>query len=115
VDNRLLEADHCANGISSDRGNAVYIFKGADARVQDIRGDLFDPFVTAAVIGFDTGRAEFRVDFLPPGDFAVVFTCDAVLDDPGRDDRFQIEFSDGFNVRIDSQLTTQVTTQVTIH
>jgi hypothetical protein len=109
VDNRLLEADDCTNDVFNDRGNAVFIFRGANAPVQDIRNDLLDPFTSALITRLDTGLVEFRAGFLPPGDFTVVFTCDSLLDHPLLNDELEVNFSDAFNVRIESGQTTRVT------
>ncbi|MCW8194045.1 DUF4382 domain-containing protein [Proteobacteria bacterium 005FR1] len=107
VDNRLLDVHDCAGALAG--GSAIYVFAGVNAPIQDIRDDLFDPFATAEVTGFDTGLSQFRVDFLPPGDFTVVFTCDALLDDPALDDSLRVDFSSGFEARIEAGQSTRIT------
>lgn len=106
VDRSLIENDRCANGILHDRGNAVFVFGGRNAALQDIRSDLNDPIATAPVSPHSaTAQHEFRVDFLPRGDFTVVFTCDSSLDHPGIDNRLDVTFSEPFNVSIEAQTT----------
>lgn len=104
VDPSLVETDRCANGIMHDRGNAVYLFRGRNAPVQDIRDDSLDPLATAPVLA-DRARREFRFrfEFLPAGDFTAVFTCDAALDHPLRSDTIEVEFSNPFNVTLEAR------------
>jgi len=60
---------------------AVYVFDNGDA-VDDLDG-TGDP-VTSAKVSND-GVYSYTVAFLPEGDYSIAFTCDADIDDPGKD------------------------------
>jgi len=60
---------------------AVYVFDSGDA-VDDLDG-TGDP-VTSARVPND-GTYSYTVAFLPEGEYSIAFTCDADIDDPGKD------------------------------
>ena len=90
----LLEQNTCTNDPGGDRGNAVYVYSGANAVAGDIHlnqsGEslsLNNP-VTAVPVqqNTNTGVYEYRVDFLPEGDYTLALTCQALNDDPALQD-----------------------------
>jgi hypothetical protein len=63
---------------------AVYVYQG-DVTPTDVDivapADRVQPFATALVgLNSTSGRYDFTVGFLPPGEYTVAFTCDAQLD-----------------------------------
>ncbi|MEN8206048.1 MAG: DUF4382 domain-containing protein [Pseudomonadota bacterium] len=64
-----------------DYVGAVYVFNNGDA-VDDVDG-IGDP-VTSARVPND-GNFAYTAAFLPEGDYSVAFTCDANIDDNGKD------------------------------
>ncbi len=69
----------CSDNLESV--GAVYVFDIADS-VDDVDG-TGDP-ITSATVPND-GTYSYMVAFLPEGDYRVVFTCDADMDDNARD------------------------------
>jgi hypothetical protein len=68
-------------------GNAVYIFTGHNAAIDDVDGKAPDPFDSAiAHLNADSGLYEYRIWNLPVGNYTVAFTCQAGEDDPATDD-----------------------------
>lgn len=63
-----------------DTNTAVYIYRGHDATLQDIRGNDRDPVATALVGAEDRDR--YRATFLTPGAYTVSLTCQANNDHP---------------------------------
>jgi hypothetical protein len=101
VETELVENPACANGDSNDVGNAVYLYAGADAVVQDMRGDDNDPLTMATVeYDGDSNNWVFKIGFVPFGDYTVAFTCDAALDSDGEYNSDAMSLSDGFNVTV---------------
>ena len=82
-----------------ETGNAVYVFSGADAELDDIDNQAPEP-ITTALLTFNasTGEYDYEVGFLPEGDYTVAYTCMADLDDPETDD--VISFSQVSNVSV---------------
>ncbi len=104
VEEDFVLDNNCDNGSNNDTGNAVYIFEGSDAAVQDIFGTSSqNPITTAKVTYNDTDEEyEFVVGFLEAGSYTVAFTCDARRDTPNIDEVEEsiMEFSNGVNVTI---------------
>jgi len=79
-----------AEGCSDDlpeTGNAVYVFNGADALLDDIDDNDPEPVTTALLsLNTNTGNYDYEVGFLPAGNYTVAYTCMADLDDPETDD-----------------------------
>ena len=70
-----------------ETGNAVYVFSGFDAEVDDIDDVLPEPITTALMtLNTETGMYDYEVGFLPQGNYTVVYTCMADLDNPEVDD-----------------------------
>lgn len=93
IDPALTLAANCSDN-NSVTGNAVYVFAGFDAVLDDIDNQLPEPVTTALV----TSTYEYEVGFLPQGDYTVAYTCMADLDDPENDD--VIEFQSVTNITV---------------
>jgi hypothetical protein len=106
-------------------GNAVYVYRGLDQTPGDIdavddaddNNQEADPVATAKVSQDDqTGKFEYVVSFLSPGDYTVAFTCQADWDQipnpGGTDDEKEanddIIFQDPQNAVVEAQKTTVV-------
>ncbi len=89
VDGSLLVAGSCSD---SDwlTYNAVYVFKGHDARLTDIKpGNSNGDLVTTAKISWDEASMShvYEAGFLPAGDYTIALTCNADRDDPEKNDK----------------------------
>lgn len=88
-----------------DTGNAIYVFNGADAELDDIDNQLPEPVTTALLsLNPGTGDYDYEVGFLPEGEYTVAYTCMAEQDDPEADDL--IVFSQVSNASVVNPLTT---------
>lgn len=102
----LVNNVNCSNGDNNDTGNAVYLFSGNDALIQDIQGNDADPMASAKVAyNPKTKLYEFTIGYVPVGDYTVAFTCDASLDINTEDNTADnskgndiVSFSTGVNV-----------------
>ena len=72
-----------------DYFGAVYVFKSEDV-VDDVDG-IGDPVTSARV--HNDGTYAYTVAFLDEGDYSIAFTCDANIDDSGKD--ADIDITDG--------------------
>ncbi|MDH5424964.1 MAG: DUF4382 domain-containing protein [Gammaproteobacteria bacterium] len=98
IDSALTLAENCSDGIS-ETGNAVYVFTGFDAELDDVDHQEPNPFTTALMtFNTDTGFYDYEVGFIPVGDYTVAYTCMADLDDPETNDL--IEFQSATNVSV---------------
>ncbi len=86
IDATLTTGVDCSDDLP-ETGNAVYVFAGADAVVDDIGGALAEP-ITTALMTFNTttGMYDYEVGFLPQGSYTVAYTCMADQDNPEVDD-----------------------------
>lgn len=84
-------ANHCASddSVELDVGNVVYVFEAA-ATPDDVDG-ADDPVATVEATRATTGDYTYRT-LIAPGDYTVVFSCEAGNDDPTEDD--EITFLD---------------------
>ncbi len=96
VDSSLFDTESdCADKEDPTAGNIVYLYEGielgtanladmfdADESATDIPAQAIAPYAVVAVMetGVDSWAYEFA--YLPAGDYTLVFTCDAVEDDP---------------------------------
>lgn len=121
VDEVLLTGSSCSDNDPAT-GNAVYVYEGSIENPGDIHADpgsgTAAPFATA-VVKYDmtAGEGRYVVDFLPPGDYTVAFTCRADherLPDPdaGTDgERFavdELDFQHPQNAMVEVRKTTPV-------
>jgi hypothetical protein len=95
VDMTLLDVNNsrCTDPDPDLTGNAVYIFDGADALLDDIASPDADgrpgPFATDRVdLNIDSGNYEYNFAYLLPGTYTIAFTCSTSADDEGSDDDF---------------------------
>lgn len=99
IDAALTTGVDCSDA-DPETGNAVYVFAGADAVVDDIGGQLSEPVTTALMtLNTETGLYDYEVGFLPQDNYTVAYTCMADLDNPEDDDA--IIFQSTVNVSVD--------------
>ncbi|WP_231871779.1 hypothetical protein, partial [Oleiphilus sp. HI0079] len=90
--------------------NAVYLFTGEDATIQDLQGNAGDPLASATVTyNNDTSNYEFELGFIPAGPYTAAFTCDASIDINDDNEFASMIFSNSYNVSIVSKQTTTLT------
>jgi hypothetical protein len=108
VDDALLMAPDCNNDLAEDRGNAVYVFEGADVIPADIAGTDSDPLATAIVALDDqaAGAYAYSVPYLSPGTYTVAFTCQGLAENPEAPDG--LVFVQPQNATVTDRQTTQV-------
>ena len=100
VDSSLTLGTDCSDDDPAT-GNAVYVFSGIDAQLDDIDGQSPDPVTTALLtLNAETGLYDYEVGFIPAGSYTVAFTCMADLDNPEVDDA--IVFVQSENVLVDT-------------
>ena len=81
----LTDAKDCSD-TDPETGNAVYLFKGFNAKPDDF-GSLGEAEYSAFVtLNPATGKYEYEFGFIPFGDYTAAFTCMADLDEPDIDD-----------------------------
>ena len=95
----LIEDVACNNGDNNDTGNAVYLFSGSDAAIQDLQGNATDVLTSATVTyNMNTSAYEFEIGYVPLGEYVIAFTCDATLDIYNEDNTDVMAFSSAFPV-----------------
>ena len=100
IDAALTTGANCSDQ-DPKTGNAVYVFAGHDASVDDIDKISPDPVTTALMsLNVQTGNYDYEVGFLPAGNYTVAYTCMADLDDPEVDDA--ILFQSVTNAAVDA-------------
>jgi hypothetical protein len=102
VDPSLMTDGSCTNGATHDIGNAVYLYTGHDATLDDIDGGDGDPLVSANI---NLTNNTYTIGFLTPGDYTVAFTCQGADDDPEEED--EIDFVGAANVTIAANATSE--------
>lgn len=106
VDAALVNDAGCSDA-DPETGNAVYVYEGADATVDDI-GSANEPLTTAMVkLNDGTGDYEYEIGYLNEGEYTIAFTCEADLDfaaddvdDPDQLADDVIAFSTPVNVEV---------------
>lgn len=100
----LIEDASCNNGDNNDQGNAIYLFSGSDAELQDIQTNAGDPLASATVV-YDGEQQQYRytLGFVPYGDYSVTFTCNSSLDNADEDNSALMNFSPAVNVSLNDQ------------
>jgi hypothetical protein len=93
-------------------GNAVYVFEGMDAVLDDVAdldepGDGVDGPLTSDVVDLneETGDYEYHLMFLLPGTYTLAFTCSATADG-AVDDDYPAPSDSGFD--FDAQINVDV-------
>ena len=111
VADSLVEDVNCVNnGTNNDMGNAVYLFTGEDATIQDLQGNAGDPLASATVaLNNETSDYEFELGFIPAGPYTTVFTCDASIDINSEDNLAAMNFSNSYNLNIVANQTETLT------
>lgn len=106
VDPTLLEGENCSD-VDPLTGNAVYLFEGFEATLDDIDSIEPEP-ITSALVSFNEGTGEFdyEIGFVLAGDYTVALSCNADLDDPEVDNP-EVTFEAGQDVTVTvDQVTT---------
>ncbi|HSW11324.1 MAG TPA: DUF4382 domain-containing protein [Solimonas sp.] len=105
VDESYVSAGACA-GIGDD-GYAVYLFEGQRTAGSDFFADADDNPVVSASVLRNAGESDYRYAFrgLTEGDYTLVFTCQADLDDP--ESRQTLVFREPVAVEIEAGSETQ--------
>ena len=86
VDSALVTDASCTNGPNHDMGNAVYLYAGSGAVVDD-EGSAAPPLASALVtLDTDSGEYRYTIGFVAEGPYTVAFSCQAADDDPTTDD-----------------------------
>jgi hypothetical protein len=94
----LVTDESCTNGVDHDMGNAVYLYAGFGAVVDD-EGSANAPLASAIVtLDPDTQEYRYEIGFVAAGPYTVAFTCQAADDDPVTDD--QIAFVGAADVAV---------------
>lgn len=93
-------------------GNAVYVFEGMDAVLDDVAdaeepGDEFAGPLTSDVVDLneENGDYEYHLMFLLPGTYTLAFTCSAMADGAGDDD-YPTPSESGFD--FDAQINVEI-------
>lgn len=98
IDAALTTGTDCSDQ-DPKTGNAVYVFSGFDAEVDDIDDVLPEPITTALMkLNKKTGLYDYEVGFLPQGNYTVAYTCMADLDNPEVDDAIVFQSTANVNV-----------------
>lgn len=86
VSESLVTDAGCTNGPNHDYGNAVYLYVGHGATVDDV-GSANEP-LASALVSFDEDSGEYRyeIGFVAAGPYTIAFTCQAADDAPDVDD-----------------------------
>ncbi|MDH5632852.1 MAG: DUF4382 domain-containing protein [Gammaproteobacteria bacterium] len=83
----LLTDPAMCSDADPNTGNVVYVFEGANVVPDDIDGRASEPLTSGNVVfNAGSGEYEYKIGFLPYGDYTVAFSCNADLDQPESDD-----------------------------
>lgn len=103
VDPAIISAE-CADPLET---GAVYLYSGFDATLADVQGIEGDPLTTALVSDADNpGVYTYEIGFVEAGDYTLVYTCDADIDDPEVAD--VLDFVGATNVTVEVDQVSQV-------
>lgn len=80
-----INSERCLAAEPPLTGNAVYVFEGLDATLDDIADEESDDAggpLTSDVVDMNdtTGEFEYHLMFLPPGPYTIASTCSAMAD-----------------------------------
>lgn len=105
VSESLVTDAGCTNGPDHNVGNAVYLYVGHGATVDDV-GSPSEPLASALVV-YDEGIGQYHyeIGFVATGPYTIAFTCQAADDDPALDDN--IVFSGAADVDVTAGADTQ--------
>lgn len=106
IDSALVDVNNarCAGAEPPLTGNAVYVFEGLDAELDDVADEEEQPTdgragpLTSDVVELNdvTGDYEYHLMFLLPGPYTLAFTCSAMADG-ATDDDFPAPSESGFD------------------
>lgn len=112
VDESLIMDERCASKVDVDKGNAIYLYQGADLELALLGDDADTPAdenevspYAIAEVEFDEQSGEYRYQaaFLEQGDYTLAFTCQAALDQPESDENAE----DGFEFLSSKSVTVE--------
>jgi hypothetical protein len=91
VDASLVDLNNERCLAAQTSGNAVYVFEGLDAVLDDVADEETDelaPPLTSDIVDLNetTGEFEYHLAFLLPGPYTLAFTCSGMADGAGDDD-----------------------------
>lgn len=99
VPSTLINASGCG-------ASAAYLFEGSSVTPDDVDGITPDPIDSSLVkLNNSSGKYEYKIGFVPPGDYTIAFTCMANLDNPETNDA-TVTFSGSANVAVTAGATT---------
>jgi len=82
----------------------VYAFAGRDIDPDERDGAGIEPYATAPIVRRGSGAAAtYLLDYLPPGDYTLAFTCEGQFENgrlPAEDE--DIDFFEGANVELEA-------------
>lgn len=117
VDSSLFDTESpCDTKSDPTLGNVMYLYEGHDLNVDDL-ADVFDsesddltttipanailPFAAEAVSEKTTDEWEYDIAFLPAGEYTLVFSCNALDDDPVQYDGLTIAVPEDQIIEVD--------------
>ncbi|WP_088330543.1 DUF4382 domain-containing protein [Lacimicrobium sp. SS2-24] len=95
VADSLILDESCATKTDPNKGNAVYLYQGADLEPASLGDDADAPAdeneiapYAIAEVTLDEESAEYRYEaaYLAAGDYTLAFTCQALVDQPETDE-----------------------------
>ncbi len=98
----LLTADYC-----TPDAYAVYVWEGGDLAETGEEGSDFPPLASAKV-SLTGSQWRYTVGFLPPGDYAVAFTCEAGHDTEAPEDNIHFVGSPDSPATVEADMDTVV-------
>ena len=81
VETSLLSTEGCNGDVNTGDGFAVYVYEGGEGTNIGEEGSEDAPLTSASIsLNNDTAMWEYIVGYVPPGEYTVAFTCQAVDD-----------------------------------
>ena len=104
VDTSLFNSDSpCDEKTNPNEGNVVYLYEGngldqndlsdvfdPDASIDDVPADAIEPYAAETV----SEEGDYSFGFIPAGDYTLVFSCNALDDDPENYDGLELPVPD---------------------
>ncbi|MGS2719668.1 DUF4382 domain-containing protein [Paraglaciecola aestuariivivens] len=118
VSEALINAEPCLNKVDLQVGNAVYIYQGTDLALENLGDDAdqtsdeneVSPYTIGEVSLNDDSIYQFKVAYLPAGEYTIGFTCLAENDQPETDEGSE----QGFYIQTQQSVSVQAEQRVTV-